>query len=128
VICFGGGALLVYGPSRVADAAGGQAWAYLYIVAVAAAMGYGNFFAARWADRGLGSEPGSTSPTTWQGVLGTFAMLALGAVLLWWATDVWGTGNRLLLGAVAALLLALSVWRGISTARSAVTARQARRN
>lgn len=66
----------------------------------------------------------STSPTTAQGVFGTVALLALAAIPLWWATDEVETGNRLFLLTLSALLFALAVWRGVSTARDAMSARQ----
>lgn len=65
--------------------------------------------------------PPSTPPTIRQGVLGTFLLLVLAALPLWWSTDEVETGNRFVLWGAAALLLGLAVWRGVSTGRQART-------
>ena len=79
------------------------------------------------ADNERMTEHSSTSSTTSQGVIGTLGLLALAAIPLWWSTDEVETGNRLVLLALAVLLVALAVWRGASTARAAISARKSAR-
>lgn len=74
------------------------------------------------ADNERMTEHRSTSSTTSQGVTGTLGLLALAAIPLWWSKDEVETGNRLVLLALAALLVAIAVWRGASTARAAMQA------
>lgn len=50
--------------------------------------------------------------------MGTLGLLALAAIPLWWSTGEVEPGNRLVLLALAVLLVALAVWRGASTARA----------
>lgn len=76
------------------------------------------------ADNGHVSPRRLTSPTTAQGVVATVALLALAGVPLGWATDEVETGNQLFLLALAALLFVLAVWRGVSTALDAASARK----
>ena len=59
--------------------------------------------------------------STAQGVMGTVALLALAALPLWWAKHEGDRGNRAFLLALTALLLTLAVWRGVSTARAALS-------
>lgn len=58
-----------------------------------------------------------------KGVVGTLVLLGLAVIPLWWATDETETGNRLFLLGLGALLLALAIWRGASTARAAARGR-----
>lgn len=55
--------------------------------------------------------------------MGTVVLLALAAVPAWWATEEVERGNQLFLVAFAALMFTLAVWRGISTARTARSAK-----
>ena len=75
------------------------------------------------ADNGGMSQRHPTSSTISQGVVGTLVLLALAAIPLWWATEEAETGNRLFLLGLGALLLALAIWRGASTARAAARGR-----
>jgi hypothetical protein len=51
LIGFGCSFSMVYGYQPVADAAGNQAFANVFIALMAALMGYGNFYATRWTNR-----------------------------------------------------------------------------